>query len=154
MSSECRDAEVRRLIDRAAIEAAVRAAISSGSRVVITSGGTGIGPADVTVDAVVPLLSYQVPGICEEIRRRGAAHVASALVSREGAGGVLGDPSAFVLNDRHGYFFRPLGSRPDGEPWWVDLENPPGMTLPPLRIALHGLAVGTFGFYVRGDHNI
>lgn len=83
--------------DRAAIEAAIRAAIGDGSRVVITSGGTGIGPGDVTVDAVLPLLSYQVPGICEEIRRRGAAHVASALVSREIAGVVLGDPSTFVL---------------------------------------------------------
>jgi molybdenum cofactor synthesis domain-containing protein len=83
--------------DRAAIEAAIRAAIGDGSRVVITSGGTGIGPGDVTVDAVLPLLSYQVPGICEEIRRRGAAHVASALVSREVAGVVLGDPSTFVL---------------------------------------------------------
>ncbi len=46
------------------------------------------------------------------------------------------------------------GIRPDGEPWWVDLENPPGMALPPLRIALHGLAVATSGRYVRGDHNI
>lgn len=83
--------------DRMAIEAAVRAAIAGGSRVVITSGGTGIGPADVTVDAVAPLLSYQVPGICEEIRRRGATHVASALVSREVAGVMLGEPSTFVL---------------------------------------------------------
>lgn len=83
--------------DVASIAAAVRAAITGGSRVVMTSGGTGIGPGDVTVDAVAPLLSYQLPGICEEIRRRGAAHVASALVSREVAGVVLGDPPAFVL---------------------------------------------------------
>lgn len=46
------------------------------------------------------------------------------------------------------------GIRPDGEPWWVDLENPPGTTLTPLRIALHNLAVATSGRYVRGDHNI
>lgn len=83
--------------DRAAIDAAVRAAIAGGSRIVITSGGTGIGPDDVTADAVVPLLSYEVPGICEEIRRRGAAHVPAALVSREVAGVVLGEPSTFVL---------------------------------------------------------
>lgn len=80
-----------------AIRAAVRAAITGGSRVVITSGGTGIGPTDVTADAVAPLLSYQVPGLCEEIRRRGAGHAASALVSREVAGVILGDPSTFVL---------------------------------------------------------
>lgn len=46
------------------------------------------------------------------------------------------------------------GMRPDGEPWWVDLENPPGTALPPLRVALHGIAVATSGSYIRGDHNI
>ena len=80
-----------------AIRAAVIAAVQDGVRVVITSGGTGIGPADVTSDAVAPLLSYQLPGVGEEIRRRGAEHVASALVSREIAGVILGDPATFVL---------------------------------------------------------
>lgn len=47
------------------------------------------------------------------------------------------------------------GVRPDGEPWWVDLEVPPGCdTLAPLRIALHGLAVATSGDYRRGAHTL
>ncbi|KQN26953.1 thiamine biosynthesis protein ApbE [Sphingomonas sp. Leaf33] len=46
------------------------------------------------------------------------------------------------------------GVRPDGEPWWVDLETPTDCRLPPLRIALHGLAVATSGSYVRGDHTL
>ena len=46
------------------------------------------------------------------------------------------------------------GMRPDGEPWWVDLEVPPGCDLAPLRIALHGLAVATSGDYRRGAHTI
>jgi thiamine biosynthesis lipoprotein len=46
------------------------------------------------------------------------------------------------------------GIRPDGDPWWVDLESPPGLTLPPLRIALHGLAVATSGDYRRGAHTL
>lgn len=46
------------------------------------------------------------------------------------------------------------GVRPDGEPWWVDLETPPGLELPPLRIALHGLAVATSGNSRRGEHTI
>jgi FAD:protein FMN transferase len=46
------------------------------------------------------------------------------------------------------------GMRPDSDPWWVDLETPPGVTLPPLRIALHGLAVATSGDYRRGLHTI
>lgn len=46
------------------------------------------------------------------------------------------------------------GIRPDGEPWWVDLEAPPGVPLPPLRVALHQMGVATSGDYVRGAHSI
>lgn len=46
------------------------------------------------------------------------------------------------------------GIRPDGDPWWVDLEDPPGIALPPFRIALHGLAVATSGDYRRGSHTL
>lgn len=46
------------------------------------------------------------------------------------------------------------GIRPDGDPWWVDLESPPGLTLPLLRIALHGQAVATSGDYRRGAHTL
>jgi molybdenum cofactor synthesis domain-containing protein len=79
------------------IRSAVTDARQSGSRLVMTSGGTGIGPSDLSVDAIAPLLDYQVPGICEEIRRRGAATVASALVSREVAGVIRGNPPTFVI---------------------------------------------------------
>lgn len=41
------------------------------------------------------------------------------------------------------------GIRPDGQPWWVELEDPPGMAFPALRIALHGVAVATSGNYRR-----
>jgi thiamine biosynthesis lipoprotein len=46
------------------------------------------------------------------------------------------------------------GLRPDGQPWWVDLEVPPGVVLPTLRVGLHGLSVATSGSYVRGLHNL
>jgi len=46
------------------------------------------------------------------------------------------------------------GIKPDGDPWWVDLESPPDLTLPPLRIALHGQAVATSGNYRRGAHTL
>lgn len=46
-----------------------------------------------------------------------------------------------------------LGLRPDGDPWWVDLETPVA-TIAPMRVALHQLAVATSGDYVRGRHTI
>ncbi|WP_294052666.1 FAD:protein FMN transferase [Sphingomonas sp.] len=41
------------------------------------------------------------------------------------------------------------GVRPDGQPWWVDLEPVPGSRLAPLRAALHGLSIATSGDYRR-----
>ncbi|MHA6723820.1 FAD:protein FMN transferase [Sphingomonas sp. RS2018] len=41
------------------------------------------------------------------------------------------------------------GIQPDGQPWWVDLEAPPGLPLPPLRIAAHEVAIATSGDYRR-----
>ncbi|WP_277980150.1 FAD:protein FMN transferase [Sphingomonas phyllosphaerae] len=46
------------------------------------------------------------------------------------------------------------GWRPDGDPWWVDVEPPSGADVPPLRVAAHQLAVATSGTYVRGAHNL
>lgn len=44
---------------------------------------------------------------------------------------------------------RGSGIKPDGQPWWVDLEAVPGVAAPPVRMALHGLAVATSGDYRR-----
>lgn len=45
---------------------------------------------------------------------------------------------------------RGTGLKPDGRPWWVDLEPPDARcTLEPLRIALHGLSIATSGDYRR-----
>ena len=46
---------------------------------------------------------------------------------------------------------RGQGVKPDGEPWWVEIAAPPGVTLPggAILVALHGLAVATSGDYHR-----
>ncbi len=41
------------------------------------------------------------------------------------------------------------GIRPDGQPWWVDVEIPPTSSIAPWRIALHDLSVATSGNYRR-----
>ncbi len=46
-----------------------------------------------------------------------------------------------------------MGVKPDGQPWWVAIEQPPGSRLPETRVALHGLAIATSGDYRRWfDH--
>ncbi len=83
--------------DAAAIVAAVHRVIADGARVVLACGGTGIGPRDLTPQAIGGMLAFEIPGIAEEIRRRGLAHTPQALVSREVAGVVTGDHPPVML---------------------------------------------------------
>ena len=53
---------------------------------VLTSGGTGLGPRDRTPQATSAVLDYEVPGIAEAMRTASAAFVATAMLSRAVAG--------------------------------------------------------------------
>lgn len=75
---------------------AIRTALLAGARVVVTSGGTGVGPRDRTPEGTRPLLALELPGVSEAIRRQGATHVPTAVLSR-GLAGVTGD-GAVVVN--------------------------------------------------------
>lgn len=57
--------------------------------VVLTTGGTGLSPRDVTPEATRPLLQREAPGLAEEIRRRGLEKTCYAVLSR-GVAGVRG----------------------------------------------------------------
>lgn len=81
--------------DVSQIQDAVRAAIDAGARLVVTSGGTGVAPRDVTPEAMDGIFEREIPGIAEELRRRGAEKLPAALLSR-GRAGVVGN--ALVVN--------------------------------------------------------
>lgn len=81
--------------DVVAIADAVREAVALGARLVVTTGGTGLSPRDVTPEAMTGLLQREVPGIAEEIRRVGAAGLPQAMLSRARAGILNG---ALVVN--------------------------------------------------------
>ena len=51
-----------------AIRGAIEDALDHGAAVVLTTGGTGITPTDVTPEAVRPMLDREVPGIAEALR--------------------------------------------------------------------------------------
>ena len=66
---------------------AIRLAVSSGARLVVTTGGTGLTPTDQTPEVTAELLDREVPGIAEAIRRHGVAQgVPTAALSRGLAG--------------------------------------------------------------------
>ena len=75
--------------DGEAVGQALIAGIAQPVSLVITTGGTGVSPTDATPEMTLPLLDKRLLGIEEEFRRRGSAHVITALLSR-GVVGVAG----------------------------------------------------------------
>ena len=57
---------------------------------VVTTGGTGLGPRDVTPEATQSIIQRQVPGISEAMRQSGLRHTAMAMLSR-GVSGLRGN---------------------------------------------------------------
>ena len=76
--------------DGAPVEAALLDAIAAGYDVVVTTGGTGLTPVDLTPEMTRRVLDREIPGIAEAIRAAGvAAGVPAALLSR-GLAGLAG----------------------------------------------------------------
>jgi molybdopterin adenylyltransferase len=63
---------------------------------IVLTGGTGLGPRDVTPQAVEPLLDYSVPGIAEAMRAAGLSKTPHAMLSRSLAG-VIGKTLVLAL---------------------------------------------------------
>ncbi|HVE97793.1 MAG TPA: MogA/MoaB family molybdenum cofactor biosynthesis protein [Mycobacteriales bacterium] len=74
--------------EAADIESALRDAAASGADVVITTGGTGLGPRDVTPEAPRRVLEREAPGLTEAIRAQNRDTVPATILSRAVAGTV------------------------------------------------------------------
>jgi molybdopterin adenylyltransferase len=69
--------------------------LAGGAEVVLTTGGTGLAPRDVTPEATIAVLDRQAPGIAEALRADSIAKTPHGLLSR-GAAGTLG--ATLVVN--------------------------------------------------------
>lgn len=72
------------------VEAALRDALAAGYDVVVTTGGTGLTPADLTPEMTRRVLEREIPGIAEALRRAGAAAGVPAAILSRGLAGVAG----------------------------------------------------------------
>ncbi|NLT31678.1 MAG: MogA/MoaB family molybdenum cofactor biosynthesis protein [Propionibacterium sp.] len=82
------------------LQRAIEAAIAEGARIVFTVGGASIAPGDVATAVTRDLIAHEIPGLMEEIRRRGATAEPRALLSR-GVAGVItlpGSPPVLIVN--------------------------------------------------------
>ncbi len=67
-----------------------------GIDLIFTTGGTGIGPRDITPDTIIALADKEIPGIMDHIRIKYGAELPSALISRSVAA-VMGGTIVFAL---------------------------------------------------------
>ncbi len=72
----------------AAVQGALREAVAAAYALVLTTGGTGLAPRDVTPEATRPLLEREAPGLAEALRHLPGAP-ATAILSR-GVAGTIG----------------------------------------------------------------
>ena len=86
----------RRIVpdEREEIADAIRE-LAAEAQLVLTTGGTGVAPRDVTPEATLAVVERVVPGLAEAIRADSIAKTPHALLSR-GAAGIVG--SALVVN--------------------------------------------------------
>jgi molybdenum cofactor biosynthesis protein B len=80
--------------DADAVAAALRE-LAAQARVVLTTGGTGFAPRDVTPEATARVLDREAPGVAEAIRADARARTPHALLSR-GLAGLCG--STLIVN--------------------------------------------------------
>lgn len=71
------------------IVAALQTWVDQGVEIILTTGGTGLGPRDVTPEATRLVLHKEVPGIAEALRQASLAYTPYAMLSR-GLAGISG----------------------------------------------------------------
>ncbi len=120
------------------------------------AGPRGAVPDDETVTALLHASGWRHVE-CDTLLQRARRNTALALDFSGIAKGFGADRAATALREQgFRHFLVEVGGelvgegvKPDGQPWWVDIEMPPGAGLPPLRLALHGLSAATSGDYRR-----
>jgi molybdenum cofactor synthesis domain-containing protein len=75
---------------------AIASAVEAGADVVLTTGGTGLTPTDLTPEVTRPLLDREVPGIAEAIRAYGTSKGVDTAALSRGLAGIRG--RALVVN--------------------------------------------------------
>jgi molybdenum cofactor synthesis domain-containing protein len=79
------------------VERALTAEVVAGVKLIVTTGGTGVSPRDQTPEGTARVVTRQIPGISEELRRRGAAEKSVGMLTR-GLAGVVDPHGVLVVN--------------------------------------------------------
>lgn len=80
-----------------AISNAVSDAVGQSADIIITTGGTGLTPSDITIESVTPLFDKQMPGFGELFRFKSIEQIGSAVILTRAVAGIIGESAVFCL---------------------------------------------------------
>ncbi|NYT19565.1 MAG: molybdenum cofactor biosynthesis protein MoaB [Methanosarcinales archaeon] len=83
--------------DPSGIKKAVEDALQKEADIIVTTGGTGLTPTDVTIESLTPLFEKQMPGFGELFRYKSIEQIGSAVILTRAAAGIIGDKAIFCL---------------------------------------------------------
>ena len=83
--------------DESHIRDAVMSGITAGADIIVTSGGTGLAPADVTIESLRPMFDKELTGFGELFRSISVDHIGSAVILTRAVAGIIGDHVVFCL---------------------------------------------------------
>jgi molybdenum cofactor synthesis domain-containing protein len=100
-SAGCEVDGPRVVADGDPVAAALRDALRAGYDVVVTTGGTGLTPTDLTPEMTRKVIDREIPGIADAIRQEGAAAGVPASVLSRGLAGLAGQTLIVNLPGYH-----------------------------------------------------
>lgn len=76
---------------------AISDALDSSADIVITSGGTGLAPKDLTIESVTPLFEKEIPGFGELFRYKSLEDIGTSVILTRASAGVIKGKAVFCL---------------------------------------------------------
>ena len=83
--------------EKTSIVSAVDSALASQADIIITSGGTGLAPKDITIEAITPLFEKEIPGFGELFRYKSLEEIGTSVILTRAAAGVVKRKAIFCL---------------------------------------------------------
>ncbi len=83
--------------DKKSIADAVLTALDSSADIIITSGGTGLAPKDITIESVTPLFEKEISGFGELFRYKSIEDIGTSVILTRAVAGVIKGKAVFCL---------------------------------------------------------
>ena len=82
---------------KSSVTEAVFAALDSSADIIVTSGGTGLSPKDLTIESITPLFEKEIPGFGELFRYKSLEEIGASVILTRAVAGVIKGKAVFCL---------------------------------------------------------